>query len=99
MLELFQSEWCPSSRRVRQRLTELGIDYVNRQVPVEPSERAVLVEATGSRTVPALRFENGSVIVGEDDILTFLGEQYEEPAGASARRRRRPRRAAPARRR
>jgi hypothetical protein len=26
------------------------------------------------------------VIVGEDDILTFLGEQFEEPAGASAHR-------------
>ena len=86
MLELFQSEWCPSSRRVRQRLTELGIDYVNRQVPVEQFERAVLVEATGSRTVPALRLENGSVIVGEDEILTFLSEQYEEPVGASAHR-------------
>jgi len=34
MLELFQTEWCPASRRVRQRLTELGLDYVNRQVPV-----------------------------------------------------------------
>ena len=28
MLELWQTEWCPASRRVRERLTELGVDYV-----------------------------------------------------------------------
>ena len=25
MLELYQTEWCPASRRVRERLTELGL--------------------------------------------------------------------------
>jgi hypothetical protein len=35
MFELFQTEWCPGSRRVRQRLTEFGVDYIARQVPVE----------------------------------------------------------------
>jgi hypothetical protein len=39
MLELFETEWCQSSSRVRERLTELGPDYVNRQVPVEREER------------------------------------------------------------
>ena len=29
MLQLFQTEWCPASRRVRQRLTELGIDSLS----------------------------------------------------------------------
>ena len=28
MLELFQTEWCPSSRRVRQRLTERMLSIV-----------------------------------------------------------------------
>jgi hypothetical protein len=37
MLELWQTEWCPASRRVRERLTELGVDYVVGQVPVEKS--------------------------------------------------------------
>ena len=35
MLELWQTEWCPASRRVRQRPTELGVDYRTRQVAVE----------------------------------------------------------------
>jgi glutaredoxin len=42
MLELFQTEWCPASRRVRQGLTELGIDYVSRQVPVEREARTAV---------------------------------------------------------
>ncbi len=33
-LELWQTEWCPASRRVRQRLTELGLSYTIHQVPV-----------------------------------------------------------------
>lgn len=28
MLELYQTEWRPASRRVRERLTELGLDYL-----------------------------------------------------------------------
>ena len=35
MLELYQTEWCPASRRVREHLTELGLDYLVHQVPVE----------------------------------------------------------------
>jgi hypothetical protein len=38
MLELYQTEWFPASRRVRERLTELGLDYLVRQVPVEREE-------------------------------------------------------------
>jgi glutathione S-transferase len=86
MLELFQAEWCPHSRRVRQRLTELGIDYVNRQVPVEPGERTVLRRSTGSDRVPVLVLENGSAVTGEQNIMAYLAEHYDEPAGASAHR-------------
>ena len=35
LFELYQTEWCPASRRVRRAVTELGVDYVIRQVPVE----------------------------------------------------------------
>ena len=86
VLELFQTEWCPASQRVRQRLTELGVDYVNRQVPVEKNERVALEVATGSDVVPALRLENGSAIVGEDNILVFLDEHFPEPLGAASQR-------------
>ena len=49
-LELWQTEWCPASHRVRQRLTELGLTYTVHQVPVERDARAQLEHATGRRT-------------------------------------------------
>jgi glutathione S-transferase len=84
--ELFQAEWCPASRRVRQRLTELDVSYVCRQVPVDRDHRETLVRATGDDSVPALVSENGRVLVGEDEIYAYLDERYEEPAGAEAHR-------------
>ena len=52
MLELYQTEWCPASRRVRERLTELGLDYVVHQVPVEREARTALLAATRRRHDP-----------------------------------------------
>ena len=86
MLELFQTEWCPASRRVRQRMTELGLDYINRQVPVERETRTALREVVGTDTIPALRLENGSAIVGEENILAYLGEHVGESLEADAHR-------------
>jgi glutathione S-transferase len=85
MLELFQAEWCPASRRIRQRLTELGLDYVNHQVPVERERRVALFALTGSDTVPTLLLENGSAFVGEDAI-PHLAHHYEESGQAKAHR-------------
>jgi glutaredoxin 3 len=86
VLELFQTEWCPGSRRIRQRLTELGLDYVNHQVPVEREERTVLFGLTGSGTVPTLLLEDGSALVGEDEILAHLERHYDESEQAEAHR-------------
>jgi glutathione S-transferase len=87
MLELFQTEWCPASRRIRQRLTELGLDYINRQVPVDRGERAALYAATGSHTIPGLVLEDGSAVVGEDEILAYLDQHhYGEPEEAEPHR-------------
>jgi glutathione S-transferase len=86
VLELFQTEWCPASRRVRQRLTELGLDYLIRQVAVEREARTVLLEATGADTIPALRLGDGTAIVGEEAIGAYLAEWFDEPAEAEAHR-------------
>jgi glutathione S-transferase len=88
MLELYQAEWCPSSRRVRQRLTELGLDHVSRQVPAQRKARRALRQAVGADTIPALRLENGAVIVGADNILAYLGEYVVESSEAEAHRQR-----------
>ena len=86
MLELWQTEWCPASHRVRERLTELGVDYVARQVPVEKNERAALVTAVGTDTIPSLVTSDGAAIVGEDAIHVYLEEHLTEHAGAEEHR-------------
>jgi hypothetical protein len=48
MLELYQTEWCPASRRVREHLTELGVDYMIHQVPVEREGRGGVVASESS---------------------------------------------------
>ncbi|HVS84194.1 MAG TPA: glutaredoxin [Gaiellaceae bacterium] len=87
MLELFQTEWCRGSKQVRQRLTELRLDFVARQVPADRDERDELEFFTGVRTVPVLRFEDGGVLVGADRILDYLSSLPEPPDAASHRER------------
>jgi glutathione S-transferase len=86
MYELWQTEWCPASRRVRQRLTELGVDYVTRQVPVERHDRALLRECTGTETIPALALAGEKPLIGEADILAYLETHEPVPAEARAHR-------------
>jgi glutathione S-transferase len=82
MLELFQTEWCPASHRVRERLTELGVDFVVRQVPADKRKRSDLLATTGTDTVPVLVTPDGRTVAGEEAILAYLGEHYLEPPGA-----------------
>jgi glutathione S-transferase len=86
MYELWQTEWCPASRRVRQRLTELGIDYLTRQVPVERDERTLLRIRAGTDTIPVLAAPEGRVLVGEDTISNYLDAHVPVPAEARAHR-------------
>ena len=86
MYELWQTEWCPGSRRVRQRLTELGIDYITRQVPVERDDRILLRERTGVDSIPVLATSTGATLVGEDAITRYLDAHEPVPAEARAHR-------------
>ena len=83
---LYQTEWCPASHTVRQRLTELGVAFVAVPVPVERSDRRELVAATGVDSVPVLVAEDGSLHVGEEEILDHLDHTYDEPDEAIAHR-------------
>ena len=86
MYELWQTEWCPASRRVRQRLTELGIDYPTRQVPVDGDERVLLRERTGTGTIPVLVVPGEPPFVGEEAILAYLDGHEPVPPEARAHR-------------
>ena len=86
MYELWQTEWCPASRRVRQRLTELGIDYITRQVPVDKDDRTLLRERTGTDTIPVLVVGDAEPLAGETTILAYLENHEPVPADARAHR-------------
>jgi glutathione S-transferase len=88
MDELYQAEWCPHSRRVRQRFTELGVSFIARQVPAEPVDREELRRKTGQEEIPALLVENGRVISGDDAILRHLDDRYSARADADEHRER-----------
>ena len=86
MIELYQAEWCPHSHRVRQRLTELGLDFVAHQVPVELAERLDMERATGRRSIPTLVLDYGSIVGGDNEIIAALDRRYAEPAEATRHR-------------
>jgi glutathione S-transferase len=86
LYELWQTEWCPASRRVRQRLTELGLDYITRQVPVDKDDRTLLRDRTGTDTIPVLVPPGQPPVIGEATILAFLESHEAIPSEARAHR-------------
>jgi glutathione S-transferase len=78
-MELYQAEWCPHSHKVRQRLTELGLDFTARQVPADPDERDELQWVAGTNEIPVLVVDDGEPLLGEEHILAYLGRLDERP--------------------
>ena len=83
MITLYQAEWCPHSAKVRERLTELGVDFVARQVAPRPEQRGDV------DSIPTLELEDGTRISGEDEILEHLEtiEPWEHERGHQAQAR------------
>lgn len=75
MLTLYGAEWCPFSSAVREVLTELGIDFVARQVEPWPEQRATLLEGSGKDEIPALETEDGRFFHGTRAIFGYLQDQ------------------------
>jgi glutaredoxin 3 len=84
-MELYQAEWCPHSHKVRQRLTELGLDFSARQVPADPEAREELRAIAGDTEIPALVTDDGDPICGQDEILAYLARFDEQPDAAAHR--------------
>jgi glutathione S-transferase len=66
MLTLYQAEWCPYSSAVRQRLTELGIDFVAKQVAPRQEDRE------GEHEIPLLTNGDGERFEGTDACFEYL---------------------------
>jgi predicted GNAT family acetyltransferase/glutaredoxin len=74
-LTLYQAEWCPFSSAVREVLTELGIDFVARQVEPWPEDRDELRRIAGTDETPVLQAENGTIFRGTRAIFAHLHER------------------------
>jgi glutathione S-transferase len=84
-MELYQAEWCPRSHKIRQRLTELGLDFQARQVPADPDDRDAMERETGSREIPVLVGDDNAVVWGEEQILAYL-DRFDERGDADEHR-------------
>jgi predicted GNAT family acetyltransferase/glutaredoxin len=87
MLTLYQAEWCPFSSAVREVLTELGLDFVARQVEPWPEQREELNHVTETDQIPVLVAEDGQLYRGTREIFGYPHDR--EPwrfAGAHRRR-------------
>jgi uncharacterized protein len=87
LLTLYQAEWCPYSSAVREILTELGIDFVAKQVEPEPEDRGQLREVSGDDSIPTLVTEDGETVSGTRAIFRYL-ESRDPWRFAEAHRRR-----------
>ena len=75
MIQLYQTEWCPFSHRVRAKLTELGIAYQVINVAAESQERTEVEELTGNTAIPVLVDEE-KVICDSSRIISYLEAEY-----------------------
>lgn len=79
MLELFQFEQCPYCQKVREKLTELDLDYICRNVPKGSGTRELLKDLGGKEQVPFLVDTTGgetTKMYESDDIVDYLEENY-----------------------
>jgi glutathione S-transferase len=76
VLTLYQAEWCPYSSAVRERLTELGLDFVAKQVAPRQEDR------NDEREIPLLVTNQGERFRGTDAIFDYLATL---PPGESER--------------
>jgi predicted GNAT family acetyltransferase/glutaredoxin len=84
---LYQAEWCPFSSAVREVLTELGVDFVARQVEPWPSEREELRRVADTDQIPVLLTEDGRLYRGTRQIFAHLHERDAWQFEAAHRRR------------
>ena len=76
MMKLYQAEWCPYCQRVRSKMTDLKLTYINVNVPRSKQDRTELLEVSGQTGIPTL--VDGDVVIADDDdaIIRHLEKNY-----------------------
>ena len=77
MLEVYQKEGCPFSRKVRTRLSELGLSWIAHSAETGTPAEEMLERISGERKVPYLVDADRGVAMPEsDDIIAYINEHY-----------------------
>lgn len=80
-LALYHFETCPFCHRVRRAAQRLGAELELRDIFGDRNHLHELIEATGRRTVPVLRIEDGDDVrwmPESHDIIQYLEERFGE---------------------
>lgn len=87
MLELYQSETCPHSTAVRERMSEMGLSYVihNPRLPndeggdvTNEQTRDELEAIGGEDQIPFLvDHGRGETVYESDDVVAYLEDHYD----------------------
>ncbi len=77
-LELYSLPGCPYCAKVKTKLDELDVEYVEHEVPSSHSQRTEVEEVSGQTGVPVLVDEEHGVdgMPESDDIVDYLEETY-----------------------
>ncbi|SDJ69235.1 Glutaredoxin [Halovenus aranensis] len=77
-IKLYDREQCPYSKKVRDKLDELDLEYDETVVPDAHAERSEVEEATGQTGVPVILDDNmdEEFLADSDDIVRYLERQY-----------------------
>nr|WP_157500229.1 glutathione S-transferase N-terminal domain-containing protein [Halobacterium sp. CBA1126] len=77
-LELYALPGCPYCAKVKTKLDELDLEYVEHEVPSSHSQRTEVEEVSGQTGVPVLVDEEHGVdgMPESDDIVDYLEETY-----------------------
>jgi glutathione S-transferase len=85
MLELYQSEGCPHSAKVRETLSHLGVSYVSHNPRLPGNQGGDVTNevsyeeltAGGEDQIPYLvDTDRGVTMHGSEDIVNYLEEHY-----------------------
>jgi glutathione S-transferase len=77
MLELYQFEGCPYCKKVREKLSELNLDYLCRNVRIGTAKRQIIVTIGGIDQVPFLvDYDNDIKMYESDKIVEYLQTNY-----------------------
>lgn len=77
MLEIYQKEGCPYCKKVRARLSELGLSWVAHSAEPGSPSAEVLTRISGDHQVPFLvDAERGVMMPESDAIVEYLNKNY-----------------------